>query len=77
MSNYVIVWNGSKTEGVIFRNNMGDSGEDDARHAADVTYANPCATIADSFRECYGEEDDCTIQEITIDTSSAVDAEEF
>ena len=75
---FVVVWNASKTEGVIFRNNMGDSGEDDARHAANCRVINPCSTLGDAFREVYGEDDDaCFIQEVTIDTSKAVEAEDF
>lgn len=76
---YVVVWNESKTEGVIFRNNMGDSGEDDARHAADVRAINPCSSLADAFREIYGEDGDnqCFTQEVNIDASKAVNSEDF
>lgn len=77
MTAYVIVWNENKTEGVVFRNELGDSGEDDARHAADVWNTNPCSTLADSFLEVYGEDQPSFIQEIEIDTEDAKPAEDF
>lgn len=77
MTAYVIVWNERKTEGVIFRNEMGDTGADDARHAADVWNTNSCATLADCFLETYGEDQSCFIQEIEIDSEDAKPAEDF
>lgn len=77
MSKYIIVWNESKTEGVIFRNETGDSGEDDARHAADECVINPCSTLADIFLDTYGEGESCSIQEIDIDIKHAIPSDEF
>lgn len=77
MTAYLIVWNESKTEGVVFRNTPGDSGEEDARHAAGVRTINPCSTLADSFLESYGFDDACFIQEIDINIQEAKPAEDF
>lgn len=76
MTPYIIVWNESKTEGVIFRNEMSDDGEDDAKHAANQQICNPCSSLGDAFVDLYGE-DELTIQEVQIDTSAAVNAEDF
>lgn len=70
MSKYVIVWNQSKNEGVIFsKENNEDFALDDAYHAGGSTRANPCSSIADSFREIYGEDEDCFIQHVEINTA--------
>lgn len=72
MSKYVIVWNKSKNEGVIFsKENNEDEALDDAYHAGGGMFANPVSSIADNFRETYGEDQDCFIQHVEIDTTKA------
>lgn len=59
---YTIVWNENKTEGIIL------SGEDritEAEHACDIEdhLSGGVSTLADNFREIYGEYQECTIQD--------------
>ncbi|MGA9607036.1 MAG: hypothetical protein WBR21_08440 [Rouxiella badensis] len=65
MEKYLIVWNEFKNEGVIFK----EDAVDDAYHAGGGMTCNPCSSIADNFREAYGEEDKCYLQRIVIDNS--------
>ena len=76
MAGYYIVWNEKKSEGILIQRNISDS-EDDVRHAAGGTKANPVSTLADAFRDIYGEEQECSIQEIDIDPSSSMKSSEF
>lgn len=59
---YTIVWNKNKTEGIIL------SGEDritEAEHACNIEnhLDGGVSTLADHFREIYGEYQKCTIQD--------------
>lgn len=75
MSKYVIVWNEYGNEGVIFRESK-DS-RSDALHAAGGQCCNPWSTLADDFRENYGTEGPCKIQEVEIDETQAVSRRAF
>lgn len=70
MSKYTIVWNASKTEGVIFKESP--DMVSDVLHAAGSCKANPVSTLADSFRDIYDNHRRKSIQEITIDESKAI-----
>lgn len=76
MSDYVIVWNESKNEGVVFKKKP-DGGQwdrgskADAMHAAGGKFCNPRSSLADHFRESYGHAK-CTIQEVQIDETKSV-----
>lgn len=64
---YTIVWNENKTEGIIL------SGEDritEAEHACDIEdhLSGGVSTLADHFREIYGEYQECTIQDGLVPT---------
>ncbi|AGF88199.1 hypothetical protein SP058_00420 [Salmonella phage FSL SP-058] len=76
MTGYYIVWNEQKSEGILLRRDDPDS-EADIIHAAGGPTANPVSSLADSFRELYGEEQQCSIQEIDIDPNSSKDLSEF
>lgn len=76
MAGYYIVWNEQKSEGILLRREDPDS-EADIIHASGGPKANPVSSLADSFRELYGEEQECHIQEIDIDPSSSTKASEF
>lgn len=73
MGKYVIVWNRTKTEGVILsKEHDEDDALDDAYHAGGGVrnYGfRGVSTIADNFRETYGESGDCFIQHVEIDTA--------
>ena len=76
MSDYVIVWNESKNEGVVFRKKpdggqWGRGSKADAMHASGGKRCNPCSSLADHFRESY-EYDKCTIQDVQIDETKSV-----
>lgn len=77
MSKYTVVWNENKTEGVLFRNETGDTAWFDSHHAAGVHTANPVSSLADAFAELYAEDGDTHIQEVQIDTELAVSSAEF
>lgn len=83
MSDYVIVWNKGKNEGVIFREKPeGESRWDkgsksDALHAAGGRKSNPCSALADYFRESYGDHEQCTIQKVQIDENEAISRKSF
>lgn len=74
MKDFIIAWNEGKTEGVIFAVVEGNDDEalDDAYHAAGGEYNNPCSSIADSFRETYGDEQKCSVQRVRIDNSKTI-----
>lgn len=55
MTGYYIVWNEQKSEGILLRRDDPDS-EADIIHAVGGPTANPVSSLADSFRELYGEE---------------------
>lgn len=77
MSKYTVVWNENKTEGVLFRNETGDTAWPDSYHAAGLHTANPVSSLADAFAELYAEDEDTHIQEVQIDTELAVSSAEF
>lgn len=77
MSKYTIVWNENKTEGVLFRNESGDTAWLDSQHAAGRHSANPVSSLADAFAELYAEEADTHIQDVQIDAELAVSSAEF
>lgn len=83
MSEYVIVWNEGKNEGVIFRKRPeGETcwergSKSDALHASGGRRCNPCSSLADNFREIYGEEQPCTIQTVDIDETQSVSRRSF
>lgn len=83
MSNFVIVWNESKSEGVVFRekpdNGQWDRGsKQDALHASGGKKCNPCSSLADYFRESYPDYGDkCTIQTVEIDESKSISRRSF
>lgn len=74
MSKYIIVWNENKTEGVLFLSNKEneDDALDDAFHAGGGMPSNPCSSLADNFREHYGEEQDCHYQYVDIDETKSI-----
>lgn len=59
MGMVVVVWNESKTEGILL---TGAEAEEEAMHACAVRTLNPVSTLADSFREIYGEYEPCTYE---------------
>lgn len=59
MGTVVVVWNESKTEGIIL---TGVEAEAEAMHACATRTLNPVSTLADSFREIYGESEPCTYE---------------
>lgn len=76
MSDYVIVWNESKNEGVIFKKKaeggQWDRGStSDAQHAAGGKAVNPCSSLADSFRDHYSDQK-TTIQDVWIDETKSI-----
>lgn len=83
MSEYVIVWNESKNEGVIFRKRpegqtRWDRGsKSDALHASGGRKCNPCSSLADYFRESYGEAQPCTVQTVEIDEAQSISRRSF
>ncbi len=82
MTEYDVVWNEDKTEGVLFLKkahvDMWDRGSlADVKHAAGGTRCNPCSSLADYFREAYGTEQKCTAQTVAVDTSAAVSRQTF
>lgn len=70
MSKYTIVWNSTKAEGVIFKENP--DVVNDVLHAAGGQKSNPVSTLADDFRENYDEHGGKSIQEIEIDETKAI-----
>lgn len=71
MTDYVIVWNAKKNEGVIFnRSHDSDGALDDAYHAGGGhdRCAFGVSSLADAFREIYGETQDSFIQCVSLDT---------
>lgn len=78
MSKYIIVWNEKKRECVIFlagdhEDEAMDEAMDDAYHAGGGPGMCGCgvSSLADSFREIYGECQPSFIQHLEIDSSSA------
>lgn len=74
MSKYIIVWNEQKREGVIFlAEDCEDEAMDDAYHAGGGPDMCGCgvSSLADSFREIYGECQPSFIQHLEIDSSNA------
>lgn len=74
MSKYIIVWNEQKREGVVFlAEEHEDEAMDDAYHAGGGP--DMCgfgvSSLADSFREIYGECQPSFIQYLEIDSSNA------
>lgn len=69
---FVIVWNESRKEGVILSAAENeDEAMDDAYHAGGGMKSNPVSSIADAFRDTYGEYQDCFIQVVDIDNDAA------
>lgn len=59
MGTVVVVWNETESEGIIL---TGVDAEEEARHACAMITLNPVSTLADSFREIYGESEPCTYE---------------
>lgn len=77
MTEYDVVWNEDKTEGVLFLKRAGTGMWDrgslaDVKHAAGGPSCSPCSSLADHFREAYGTAQKCKAQTVTIDTTAAV-----
>lgn len=75
MKDFIVAWNEGKTEGVIFAVVDGNDDEalDDAYHAAGGECSYPSySSIADSFREAYGDEQKCSVQRVRIDNSKTI-----
>lgn len=74
MGRYWITWNSTKTEGVIVHEDDMDS----AYHAGGGCPINPVSSIADNFRETYGDgEDSCFIQLIEINNADAATVDKW
>lgn len=70
MASYYIVWNERKTEGALFLRDDQDEALGDALHAGggmDIS-AHGVSTLADSFRDIYGESQQSWLQKLDIDT---------
>ncbi|EAS8631502.1 hypothetical protein GWS13_20875 [Salmonella enterica] len=71
MQKFYVVWNSSKREGVIFLRDEEDEALGDALHAGggpDIS-GYGVSSLADSFREIYGECSDAHLQSIQLDTT--------
>lgn len=71
MQKFYIVWNENKREGVIFLRDEDDEVLGDALHAGggpDIS-GYGVSSLADSFREIYGESQDSHLQRVELDTT--------
>ena len=66
-----IVWNESKSEGVVFLQKNDAKSALDGKHRRDPELGFACiSTLADHFHEIYGD-DHCSMEAVTIDPSPA------
>ncbi|QDX29511.1 hypothetical protein [Dickeya poaceiphila] len=76
MGKYIIVWNENKTQGILLsQENETIDTYDDAFHAGGGMEQGNVASLADAFRNIYGEEQQCSYQCVDIENENSIPIE--
>ncbi|MEQ9887644.1 hypothetical protein ABRP55_13955 [Pectobacterium zantedeschiae] len=76
MAKFIIVWNENKAEGIVLSTeNENTDALDDTYHAGGGMEQGNVSSVADAFRNIYGEEQQCSYQYVDIDNEETIPIE--